>query len=52
LIFRVPNHVEITKENPKLVFINFKVREPGKKSFSTTRRTRGIDVGKPPDLPI
>jgi hypothetical protein len=51
MIFRVPNHVEIPKENPKLVIINFKVRELGKKSFSTMR-ARGIDVGEPPDLPI
>jgi hypothetical protein len=29
-----------------------KVRKPGKKIFSTMRRTRGINVGEPPDLPI
>jgi hypothetical protein len=51
-IFREPNHVEIAKENPKFVIINFKVRKPGKKSFSTMRRERGINVGEPPDLPI
>jgi hypothetical protein len=37
-VLGISNHVEITKKNPELVFINFKVRKLGKKVLSPLRR--------------